>query len=160
MNKLIWIIVLLIWILLVSWICHRLLCNNSADNVDVCDKMELSDGKWNYDGKGNVMFKKSSDALILIDNYMDNGLATVNNYLIDHKDRAVLITGLYEENESYSGGTEKNLGLARANSIKEVFLNNGIKAEQISVNGKMYKSACTSGDTLRKAATFSFRSIQ
>jgi outer membrane protein OmpA-like peptidoglycan-associated protein len=148
-----WIIVLAIWIIFLTWIWWFFTCGpKSAGPVDDgCDKMSITDGNnLSYEGEGNVKFLRSSSNLILTDSYLDNALATVNNYLIDNPRRAVTITGNYEDSES------NGIGLARANEIKEIFLKNGVKENQVLTRSSAFEPQCTNGDTLYKAASFTF----
>jgi outer membrane protein OmpA-like peptidoglycan-associated protein len=148
-----WIIVLAIWIIFLTWIWWFFTCGpKSVGPVDDgCDKMSITDGNnLSYEGEGNVKFLRSSSNLILTDSYLDNALATVNNYLIDNPRRAVTITGNYEDSES------NGIGLARANEIKEIFLKNGVKENQVLTRSSAFEPQCTNGDTLYKAASFTF----
>jgi len=153
MSRLMWIIVLAIWIIFLTWIWWLFTCGpKSAGPVDDgCDKMTITDGNnLSYEGEGNVKFLRSSSNLILTDSYLDNALATVNNYLVDNSNRAVTITGRYENNESNA------IGQARANAIKEIFLKNGVKNNQVLTRSTSYEFKCTNGDTLNQAASFTF----
>ena len=153
MSRLLWIIVLAIWIIFLTWIWWFFTCGPKAGGpVDNgCDKMSLTDGnKLSYKGEGNVKFLRSSSNLILTDSYSDNALATVNNYLIDNPNRAVTITGNYDSSETNA------IGAARANEIKQIFLANGVKKNQVLTRSSSFEPKCTNGDTLYKAASFTF----
>ena len=122
MSRLLWIIVLAIWIILLTWIWWFFTCGASAGGglADSCTHMNFKDGTTlNYQGHGSTRFLRSSASLIIPSDFMDedyyqnNGLATVNNHLIENRGRAVTITGLYESNESNNTGFS-DLGLARA----------------------------------------------
>ena len=153
MSRLLWIIVLAIWIIFLTWIWWLFTCGPksvvAAD--DGCDKISITDGNnLSYNEAGNVKFLRSSSNLILTDGYLDNALATVNNYLIDNPKRAVTITGKYDTHESTA------IGMARANEIKEIFLKNGIKNNQVLTRSSSFEPKCTNGDTLYQAASFTF----
>ncbi len=159
MSRLMWIIVLAIWIIFLTWIWWFFTCGpNSAGPVDDgCEKMTFSDGNnLSYEGMGNVKFLRSNANLILSDNYLDNALATINNYLIDNERRAVTITGHYASDERNPNNNFRNLGEARAENIKQVFLKNGVRKNQVLTRSSQFEATCAVGDTLSKAASFTF----
>jgi OmpA-OmpF porin, OOP family len=159
MSRLMWIIVLAIWIIFLTWIWWFFTCGaNSAGPIDSgCDRITFSDGNnLNYNGEGNVKFLRSNSNLILSDSYLDNALATINNYLVDNNGRAVTITGHYVSDERNSNTNFKNIGEARAESIKQIFLKNGVRNNQVLTRSSQFESTCSVGDTLSKAASFTF----
>jgi len=163
MSRLLWIIILAIWIIFLSWIWWFFTCGPNAAGAgnENCGKVTLNDGNLlSYEDHGNIKFLRSSPTLIISDNYTDNALATVNNHLIEHDDRSVTITGYYESSEAYNSSTYTNLGEARADQIRQLFLENGIKENQLSIRGNQYEAECIDGDTMLKAATFAFGAIQ
>ena len=164
MSRLLWIIVLAIWIILLTWIWWFFTCNLGASGglADSCTHMNLKDGTTlDYDGHGSTRFLRSSANLIIPSDYMDedyyqnNGLATVNNHLIENRGRAVTITGLYESNESNNTGFS-DIGLARAENIKQIFLANGVSANQVVTRSNQQSSKCVVGDTLYQRVNFTF----
>jgi len=158
MSRLLWIIIVLLWIIVLTLCWHFFICpDNAAAGPDGCDQISFNDGTaLDYDGAGNIKFLKSSSNLVRTEAYLDNALATINNYLIKNKGRAVKITGHYESGESFNNTNFGNLGEARADQIRQLFLSNGIPANQISIAGKPYKAECMTGDTLRQGASFTF----
>lgn len=163
MSKLLWIIILAIWIIFLSWIWWYFTCGpNSATGGNAsCSQVTLNDGNsLSYEGEGNIKFLKSSPSLIMSNNYLDNALATVNNHLIDNTSRSVTITGYYDSSESYNNNAFANLGEARADQIRQLFLANGILANQVNIRGNQYEAECMKGDTMLKAASFTFAAAQ
>jgi len=163
MSRLLWLIILAIWIIFLTWKWWLFVCNpDSTDTVDYgCDTMTLTDGNnLSYEGEGNVKFLRSNANLLLTDSYLDNALATVNNYLIDNSERAVTITGHYESGERNSNSNYKNLGEARADQIKQIFLKNGVRKNQVMIKSSQFKAKCSTGDTLSQAASFAFGKAQ
>lgn len=146
-----------------TWIWWFFVCQpDSAPAVDNgCNTMTITDGSnLNYEGEGNVKFLRSNSNLLLTDSYLDNALATVNNYLIDNSGRAVTITGHYESGERNSNSNFTNLGEARADQIKQIFLKNGVRKNQVLTKSSQFKATCSVGDTLSKAASFTFGKAQ
>lgn len=162
MNKLLWIFLIALWIAFCTWMCWYFICGpGAAKGADTtCSTMNLNfDGTESYNDRGNVKFLRSSSNLILSNNYLDNGLASVNNYLIDNTNRSVTITGLYESNETNNNASFNNLGEARADQIRQKFLSQGVRPNQIKIDSRQYEESCTNGDTLLQAAAFTFGSL-
>lgn len=74
--------------------------------------------------------------------HIDQGIDSLRYYLNnpDHKDEFVQITGYYFATERNTSALE-NLGLARANTVKNYLVNKGIPAQRIQTNAAINTSA-------------------
>ena len=77
----------------------------------------------------------------------------VADYLNAHADRSILLTGLYSNKEQNSS-ILPNLGLARAQSVKEILLDLGCPKKQIGVGAAM--NQLSSNQTLLGGIHYSF----
>jgi len=77
------------------------------------------------------------------------------NYLKKNGARALTVTGLYSESEKYSGNAG-NLGLARANDIKDSLEKKGVPANQIRTESRILREDLFRRDTLQRGAYFTF----
>jgi len=77
------------------------------------------------------------------------------NYLKDHKDRKLKITGLYEAVEK-NAKVNSNLGVARANNIKDRLSKMGVSSDQMEVDSEILREDVMESDTLCKGALFTF----
>ncbi len=67
---------------------------------------------------------------------VDLGIEELKSYLNNHKDQVAQIVGYYTEDEvNFSGFS--NLGLARANNIKNYFIKKGIPSNRLVINGRL-----------------------
>ena len=85
-------------------------------------------------------------------------IAQTADYLKNHPERAMVITGLYGENEKNTGALA-NLGLARANDVKNLFTGLGVPASQLTEDAIMEPKLAYPGDSLVGGVTFSFSEL-
>ena len=87
----------------------------------------------NFSNSYNFM---NSDSKIIdpISEELKNGLSTLKDYLSNHPDLSIDISGIFTSQESNDSVFE-NLGLARANAIKNYLLSFGFSAKQIYIHG-------------------------
>lgn len=76
-------------------------------------------------------------------------------HLKSHSSDQVTISGWYLQDEIYKGNL-KDLGIARANKIKKLFLDKGVPAQQIIVKSRLKHKNLGEGNMLTHGADFSF----
>lgn len=166
MSRLAWIILLIIWILLGLWLCHKYLCGQSglqaAAPPPVAPVVDECDGPWAI-GDGNalsisanqfVRFTQSSASHLPGSASLLSGLREAAQYLQSNADRALTITGMYRNGES-NNSPFPNLGMARANNVKQWLEELGAPAARIETAARM-DNTCWRGDTLRNGVEFAF----
>ena len=97
--------------------------------------------------KNNIDFGTSSFKIVRpVDSEVEQGIVQLNNFLKANPDDAVDITGYYTDQESYTGSFP-NLGLARANAVKNYFVDKEILSKQINTFGEL-KNEMIPDDTI------------
>lgn len=182
MNKsiLFWIIILILWLLFGTWLCSKYLCgptigaaapaaavlDTAKDKVVETTKKATTAilGTWSY-GDGNFKtnsnehfrFKKSNFNPLARGTALNSSVNSTADYLKKNAGRSMLITGYYKTDETNRSILD-NLGLARANSIKNMFTGLGVPAKQLEIDGKVLpKAFWVSNDTILKGIDFNFR---
>ena len=94
---------------------------------------------YTFTTSDNFSFKNSSPSFIMpLSAEMRDGLASLKQYLEENPDKIVEITGYYASQEENFTPFD-NLGLARANSVKNHFVMSGIPTSQVQPLGLLYE---------------------
>lgn len=97
----------------------------------------FNEGDFGYNVADNFNFNLSSaDFEIPVSFDINKGVKGLKNFLLANSDKAVNITGLYKSDEANSTAWP-NLGLARANSVKNYLVGLGIPSLQTNTFGKL-----------------------
>ncbi len=88
---------------------------------------------------------------------LNNALEQTAGYLNENPNRSLKITGYYDDGER-NLSVLPNVGQARANRIKRLFMSMGVPASQILIDGDFHRDWFLS-DTLFKGIDFSFADI-
>lgn len=97
----------------------------------------VTDGAYSYETQDNFNFKSSNSSFLLpITDNLKNGVANLKEYLLGDSKNVVDIVGLYKGSEA-NPSAYPNLGIARANSIKNYFTSQGIPSAQLNTLGKL-----------------------
>ena len=180
MNRTFLFIILCLWIIIGAWICRMFFCGpgllGAAGDDDnepvkekivqqVVEKAAAPIGKWRIaDGSFSVaapefyQFNKSGFSLVGNNQPTNTEIKKVANYLKTNGQRQLNVTGYYQNNET-NGSIFPNIGLARANEIKNLLVNYGAPSGQISTNAKLLgatNSNWMKGNLLTHGVDFSF----
>lgn len=162
MNRLLIILLILLWSLAYSWFwnCHRKpYCYSgtviSLDNTPLMDSIAVSENQpgdtSQLTPEEKILFKPldvyfvSGQSQIVHTPAVDTFLNTARKYLAKYPDRQLLITGHTDGN----GNEEANQKLSeiRADKVKSLLTTEGIKAAQMIIEGKGEKEPIASNDT-------------
>lgn len=160
MNRLLWLILLIVWILFGSWCCWTKICGagGAVGSADGCSTWKILDGdSFSHDANANIKFLKSSDDFIS-ETEVDNALSAVGDYLKNNTSRVLTIVGYYSNSESNSNSSFPNLGVSRADDIRQHLIQAGVSSNQIKTAGVEYNENCYDGNTLQRGARFMFGS--
>ncbi len=92
----------------------------------------FSDGAYAYNDNDNYNFNLSSSSILTpLSQKVTDGVISLKGFLADNANKVINITGYYKSNETNST-MYPNLGLARANAVKNHFVENGISSTQIN----------------------------
>jgi len=97
----------------------------------------FSNGDFAYSIDDNYNFNVSSSSFLTpLPQGIIDGITKLKAYLTDNTGKAINITGYYKSDE-VNNTAFPNLGLARANRIKNHFVENGISSARINTYGKL-----------------------
>lgn len=100
----------------------------------------FSDGDYVYSENDNYNFNvSSSDILMPLASSMNSGLTSLKTFLSENPGKVINVTGYYESAET-NNSAYPNLGLARANAVKNHLVENGISSASINTMGKLMDS--------------------
>ena len=160
MSRLLWLILLIVWILFGSLCCWKKVCGSggAVGAGDSCSIWKLEDGnRFSHEANANVKFLKSSDDYIS-ETEVDEALTAVANYLKTNTGRILTIVGYYANDERSSDSPTNNLGVARAEDLKQYLIDAGVGTNQLRTAGVEYNENCYDGNTLQRGARFMFGS--
>ncbi len=114
----------------------------------------FSNGEYAYNVNDNFNFELSStDILSPLSGKVTSGVASLKTFLAENTDKVINITGLYKASET-NNTAFPNLGLARANAVKNYFVDNGIPSAQTNTFGKLMTSLVPQENTLLGPITY------
>lgn len=114
----------------------------------------FSSGDFGYSVVENFNFKSSSGEFeIPVSLQVNKGVAELKNFLSAHPKKTFTITGLYSSNEM-NPTAWPNLGMARANSIKNYLVGLGIPSSQTITRGRLMENLVPTNDLFLGPVTY------
>ncbi len=114
------------------------------------------DGNFNFRSEDNFNFNRSeADFITPVSAEVENGINRLRVFLAEagNAGKSLDITGYYSGNEeNYSD--LPNLGLARANTVKDFLVTKGISSGQINTEGKLMEALVPDGNIFRGPLSF------
>ena len=173
MNKTPWVILLILWMMGSAWwhVCKiKQICpdvavpdsttasTNLLETPPGADAFTIADSnRFRLELPGNFSFARS-DANVNL-NKLGGSLASLIVYLKDHPNRTVRIIGYYTPDEA-NLTTLPDLGLARAEGMKQYLTQQGLPAVSITIEGEQRKLPFNAdGDSLRGGLDFAFGEV-
>ncbi|MGO4773064.1 OmpA family protein [Flavobacterium sp. W22_SRS_FK3] len=112
-----------------------------------------------YRTNDNLKFIKNSYAIILpVSDSVSLGIENLKTFLISNPKQKVTITG-YATSDETNTTTFENLGLARANDVKNYFVLKGLAASQFDTKGEITDKWKMDSDTLLGPAEYKFEAL-
>ncbi|PWL40054.1 hypothetical protein DKG77_04300 [Flagellimonas aquimarina] len=97
----------------------------------------VNDGDYSFEANENFNFNESSPSFLMpISGELKNGIFSLKDYLSSNNQKTIDLTGFYSDKEE-NHSSFSTLGLARAHSVKNHLVLNGIPSEQINTMGKL-----------------------
>lgn len=153
-----WLLFFLFWLIVAYFFCNRLIHPPLA--ADACSGWEIKDGgKFSFENSNDIHFRRNNATHLSGYNGVEQGITKIANYLKSNKDRGLTITGLYDDQETYSNPLGGNLGNARANDIKNWLIGKGVPSQQLDIRSEERDLTCFRNDTLRRGALLSFAGL-
>lgn len=94
---------------------------------DTGDFTYQSDTNFNFNNSGFIIKRPVSEEI-------DQGVTALKSYIGNQNNKFVDITGYYDPKEENSSAFP-NLGLARANAVKNYFLSLGVSSKKLNIHG-------------------------
>lgn len=114
----------------------------------------VKDGEYAFDVNDNFNFDLSSSSVLMpLSENVSNGVESLKSYLLENSNKVINITGLYRSDED-NPSAFPNLGLARANAVKNYLVANGIPSVQTSIFGKLMDELLPIDNTLLGPITY------
>ena len=108
----------------------------------------FSDGDYAYNENDNYNFKMSSSSILIpLSDNVSSGITSLKTFLTENSGKVVSVTGYYKGKEDNTSAFP-NLGLARANAVKNHLVENGIFSSQINTTGKLMDDMVVSKDNV------------
>ena len=115
----------------------------------------FSDGDFTYSANDNFNFNASSSTILEpVSQGVEEGIISLGSFLNDNMDKVININGYYT-NEEENDSAFPNLGLARANSVKNYFVSKGIPSRFINTMGKLMGELVPDGNVFQGPLGFS-----
>ncbi|WJS93718.1 OmpA family protein [Flavobacterium johnsoniae] len=112
-----------------------------------------------YQTHDNLKFLKNSAILVMpVSDSVTTGIEKLKAFLSSNPKQKVTITG-YATSDEKNTTTFENLGLARANDVKNYFVSKGMSENQFNTKGEILDNWKMSADTLLGPADYSFDAI-
>ncbi len=100
----------------------------------------FKDGDYAYNNNDNYNFNSSSSSILMpLAASMEEGIASLKGFLETNAGKVINITGYYKSDEN-NDSAYPNLGLARANAVKNHLVSNGISSSRINTMGALMES--------------------
>lgn len=97
----------------------------------------FNDGDYAYNVNDNFNFNMSSSAILLpVSQNVTDGISGLKTFLSDNAGKVLNITGYYTE-EDANKSAFPNLGLARANAVKNYLVDKGIPSNALNILGEL-----------------------
>lgn len=112
-----------------------------------------------YHSNDNLKFLKNSAAVILpVKDSVTIGIEKLKTFLVGNPKQKVTITG-YATTDEKNTTTYPNLGLARANDVKNYFVSKGLSADQFDTKGEIIATWKTKADTLLGPVSYEINAL-
>lgn len=118
----------------------------------------LYDDAGGFSLKSNEHFNFNANSFSIIKPIaanLNSKIDSLKEYLTQHPEKELDITGLYKSNENNTSAFE-NLGVARANAVKNYLVNKGIPSRQLNTLGKLDDSLQPEGTIYQGPLTYHF----
>jgi len=160
------IILLLAWIVLGAYLCKKYLCGPSASGDEATTLIapveedpnvwRLNDGSaFSASATNTIDFGKSVFAHAPLESDVRSALNQASTYLKGHTDRGITIDGLYATSEENTTIFD-NLGLARANNVKQRLVSMGAPAGQVMLASSVVGDGRLVRDSVFAGVNFAF----
>lgn len=115
-----------------------------------------SEGDFSFSSNDNFNFDTSGFTILRpISETINSGIDELQIYLVGNENKSIDITGLYASSEDNSSAF-LNLGMARANAVKNYFITRGIPSSRMNLFGGLKDNMIAKGKVYRGPVSFGF----
>lgn len=120
----------------------------------------FSDGDYTYNANDNFNFNVSSaDFIEPVSQKVRDGIVPgLKNHMTENENKVINIVGFYKEDEKNSTAFP-NLGLARANAVKNFFVSQEIPSSQINTLGQVKSDMVADGNVYKGPIGYSIKEM-
>ncbi|WP_271855267.1 OmpA family protein [Patiriisocius marinus] len=121
----------------------------------------LSDAESGFGYSSNDNFNFDTNGFAILDpvaSSIDTGLVKLKSFLDSNVDKTIDIKGHYTSTET-NNSAYPNLGLARANAVKNYMVSNGINSRQINTMSNLNDTLIPDGTIYKGPVTYSFTTV-
>ncbi|WP_166923084.1 OmpA family protein [Flavobacterium poyangense] len=112
-----------------------------------------------YQTTENIKFlKNNAAALVPIGDSVNIGIEKLKAFLISNPKQKITITG-YATNDETNTTKFENLGIARANDVKNYFVSKGLAGSQLDTKGEIIEKWQSNADTLFGPISYKFEAV-
>ena len=161
--SLILLILLIAWIVLGAWLAWPFFCGiGAAGGGCATQGWHIHDGdQLDSNADAYVSFDKDSYDHQAFSSSLKRQLQQAASHLKNNSDRSLLITGFFDDDEKLEKERNKeefkNMGLARADHMKDYLVSQGAPKDQIALAGKESQDYFWCDDQLAHGVDFNFR---
>ena len=107
----------------------------------------------------NFNFNGSSYTILTpVSEKVDQAVEKLQGFLNEHDDKEINVIGLYRESET-NPSAYPNLGIARANAVKNYLVNKGIPSKQINPMGQLEEELVQDGDIYKGPVNYTIETL-
>lgn len=120
----------------------------------------FSDGAYSYNASDNFNFLISSSEYFepISQKVLDGIIPGLKNHLTENKNKVINIT-VFNKDDEKNNSAFPNLGLARANAVKNFFVSQEIPSSQINTMGQLKSDMVANGNTYKGPIGYSINEI-
>ncbi|QWX83422.1 OmpA family protein [Cellulophaga sp. HaHaR_3_176] len=108
----------------------------------------FNDGDYAYETNDNFNFNMSSSSILLpLSEKVEKGISGLKDYITTNTGKVLNITGYYKGDEA-NKSAYPNLGIARANAVKNYLVEKGIASSTLNISGKLNDDMVSGDDNV------------
>ena len=166
---------IIITIIIGTFLYYKYCCNSSSNQATnevenavptnttlegLANKFKINSNEFNYQCNDNFKFMKNDFKNILpVSDSINLGIKNLKMFFDNNPNQKVLLTG-YATADEKNNSAYPNLGLARANDVKNYFVTNGFEASKFDLKGEVRDGLQTSVDTILGPIDFKIFEIE
>lgn len=134
--------------------------STNTDEITEINNFRLSGNDFNYSCNGNFRFLTDGfNNIQPVSDSINNGIMLLKRFFSKNPNQKIHITG-YALNTEKNTSAYPNLGIARANDVKNYFISKGFASNQFEIHGELKEAWKVSNDTIYGPVDFKIEQNQ